>query len=401
MRVALCATLALSLLASAACGGPELEFADWIEPVPREGVPIHEYAGLPYDERTEMIEVVDDLVLGDPLNPEEVFFQPTYVDSDASGNIFVLDTGDPRIQVFDRDGNYLRTMGREGQGPGEFARPSYLVVTDDHVVLRADTRRLSTWTLEGEHVQDRQLTDSLLSWMGFDQGFVARHYIREEAPSPAEMPAAIVSYSRYDALGERVAPLIDIQEPEPTVLTIPGGGWMSTTSGPIPDWMVLSGTAPDGTFFVTTSAEYQLHAYGPRPWSLRVAWPRQPVTGEHIDTVKERYATAEGMMSQVDLSGVDWAERHPAIRGLEVDGHGHIYVYPFHPERHRPFARGEEPPDIPRMVDVYSRDGELLFNGLIDLGGWTSARGDFVYTTRSNEITEEAEVVRLRLIEPF
>jgi hypothetical protein len=53
------------------------------------------------------------------------------------------------------------------------------------------------------------------------------------------------------------------------------------------------------------------------------------------------------------------------------------------------------------MVDVYSPDGELLFNGLIDLGGWSSARGDFVYTTRANELTEETEVVRIRLIEPF
>lgn len=401
MRIATCATLVFWLLAGVACGGPELQFADWIEPLPREGVPIHEYAAVSYEDRAgNVIDVVDDLVLGDDLNPEEAFFQPSYVNTDADGNIFVLDRGDPRIQVFDPEGNYLRTIGHEGQGPGEFARPSYLVVTDDYVVMRADTRRISIWTQDGEHVRDTQLTDSLLGWMGFDQGFVARRVIREEAASPEQMPPAVDSYSVYDAFGEPVAALLDIQEPEATVLTLPGGGWLAN-NGFIPEWGVLTATARDGSFYVTTSAEYQLHAYGPRPWSLRVAWPREPVTEEHVNTVKERLAASEGMLAQLDLSGVEWPEHHPSIRGLEVDGHGHIYVYPFLLERHRPFARDEEPPDVPRMVDVYSPDGEMLFSGLLDLGGWTSARGDFVYTTRTNDITEETEVVRLRLVEPF
>ncbi|MGD8328312.1 MAG: hypothetical protein PVJ49_02670, partial [Acidobacteriota bacterium] len=66
MRVAWRATLVLCLLATVACGGPELQFADWIEPLPREGVPIHEYAAVSNEERAgKVIEVVDDLVLGD------------------------------------------------------------------------------------------------------------------------------------------------------------------------------------------------------------------------------------------------------------------------------------------------------------------------------------------------
>jgi len=401
MRFAASATLVLSLLATAACGGAELEFADWIEPLPREGVPIHEYAGVPYDERTAMIEVVDDLVLGDTLNPEEAFYQPSYPTGDADGNIFVLDRGDPRIQVFDAQGDFLRTMGREGQGPGEFARPSYLLVTDEYVVLRADSRRLSTWKLGGEHVRDGQLDDLLTRMMGFDQGFVARRTIREEAASPEETPAPIASFSVYDPFGEPAEHLLDIQEPPPVLFTMPGGGLLTMSGSPIAGWGIRAATSYGGTLYISTGAEYQLHAYGTRSWSLRVAWPREPVTGEHIDTVTERFAASEGVFAQIDFSSFDWPDRFVAVQGMYVDGHGHIYVYPFHLQRHRPFAEGEEAPDILRMVDVYSPDGELLFNGLIDFGGWTSARGDFVYTTRTNEISEETEVVRLRLIEPF
>lgn len=394
--------LSLSLLTGAGCGGPGLQFADWVDPLPGDGVAVLEYAGVPYEERTgNEIEVVDDLALGEALNPEEAFYQPTYVDTDAAGNIFVLDRGDPRIQVFDPEGTYLRTMGREGQGPGEFAQPAYLTVTADHVVLRADTRRLSTWTLDGEHLGDVQLTDPLLTWMGFEGGFIARRTIREEPETPAEAPAATSSFSAYDAFGEPIEFLVGLQEPPPMRLSMPGGGTMIMSGGPIADWGIRAATARDGSFYVGSGTEYQLHAFGSRPWSLRVAWPREPVTGEHIDAVKDRFAASEGMLSQIDLSSIKWPDHHVAVMGIDVDGHGHLYVYPFHLPLHRPLGPDEERPDVPRLVDVYSPAGELLFNGLIDLGGWISARGDFVYATRANAETDETEVVRYRLVEPF
>jgi sugar lactone lactonase YvrE len=42
---------------------------------------------------------------------------------DAAGNLYVLDSGNQRIQKFGPDGKYLATIGRKGQGPGEFNYP--------------------------------------------------------------------------------------------------------------------------------------------------------------------------------------------------------------------------------------------------------------------------------------
>ena len=42
-----------------------------------------------------------------------------------------------------------------------------------------------------------------------------------------------------------------------------------------------------------------------------------------------------------------------------------------------------------------------LFAGMMVDGGWSAARGDFVYSLRRNEQTEEQELVRYRLVEPF
>jgi hypothetical protein len=51
-----------------------------------------------------------------------LLFSPRQVEEGPDGNIYVLDTGDAFIKVFSADGEYLRRIGGEGEGPGEFQR---------------------------------------------------------------------------------------------------------------------------------------------------------------------------------------------------------------------------------------------------------------------------------------
>lgn len=63
-----------------------------------------------------------DLVIGPEGGTEHHIWSGATVgfDVDAKGNIFVSDTGGNRIIQFDADGNFIRQIGREGSGPGEF-----------------------------------------------------------------------------------------------------------------------------------------------------------------------------------------------------------------------------------------------------------------------------------------
>jgi hypothetical protein len=53
------------------------------------------------------------------------------IDVDAKGNVYALDMQLSQVNVFDRDGHLLRTIGREGEGPGEFRRPSGMFLTPE------------------------------------------------------------------------------------------------------------------------------------------------------------------------------------------------------------------------------------------------------------------------------
>lgn len=65
-------------------------------------------------------------------------YGPRDIAFDASGNMWVTDTGDNRIQVYTADGTYVRTVGSQGAGPGHFSEPVGLSIASDGTVFVAD-----------------------------------------------------------------------------------------------------------------------------------------------------------------------------------------------------------------------------------------------------------------------
>jgi hypothetical protein len=48
------------------------------------------------------------------------FNNPTDIVQDSAGNLYILDSGNKRIQKVNSEGKFIKTIGRKGQGPGEF-----------------------------------------------------------------------------------------------------------------------------------------------------------------------------------------------------------------------------------------------------------------------------------------
>ena len=115
--VAMPLVIAMSL---AACSTPA-EYADWTLPLP-EGARIVEHVVTPLAARdVPAVVLEEDLVLGNGRgDPALTFYGMPYFAVGEDGRVYAMDMGNHRVLVFGADGEHIMTLGRQGQGPGEF-----------------------------------------------------------------------------------------------------------------------------------------------------------------------------------------------------------------------------------------------------------------------------------------
>lgn len=84
---------------------------------------------------------------------------PYQVGADSDGHLFVLNRSEHQVAVFDTTGALVRTLGRQGQGPGELSSPTALHVRPSGVVGIFDHGReaLVRWNAEGEVLDQRNV----------------------------------------------------------------------------------------------------------------------------------------------------------------------------------------------------------------------------------------------------
>lgn len=99
--------------------------------------------------------VADNADSADPNVDTGRFYGPRAV-AVADGEIYVVDTGNERVQVFATDGTFLRTFGGYGTDAGKLIEPTGIAIGPDGNVYVADSGngRLSVFTKDGTLVQE-------------------------------------------------------------------------------------------------------------------------------------------------------------------------------------------------------------------------------------------------------
>ena len=140
MRRAACSALVVAsgAVPAAACSADASR--DGVERTDSAGVTIVRNTGpdTPLDWTIEEV-----LRLGGTDEGPESFFRVNGngIASDADGRLYILDIGNFHVLVFDAAGEHIRTLGREGAGPGEMGRPYSLLVSPDGAVHVVDLEK--------------------------------------------------------------------------------------------------------------------------------------------------------------------------------------------------------------------------------------------------------------------
>ncbi len=103
-----------------------------------------------------------DLALGERERKEKnMFYLLTDMDADSSGNIYVLDSEDANIKVYDQKGRFLRVFSRKGQRPGQLSNPIDIYIDDKDLIYVCDSgnNRISIFNEQGDFVRSINFHD--------------------------------------------------------------------------------------------------------------------------------------------------------------------------------------------------------------------------------------------------
>jgi len=151
------------------CGKQKTEWKGTIEEV--DGVIVVKNPKEPYYGEFDL-DLEEDLVIGREDDENYQFYRAYDLAVDSRDNIYVADGGNSRIQKFDKNGNYILTIGGKGQGPGEFTGISDILIDEQDNLYVLGGRRIQIFNSTGEYLNGFVLENSISNFFLDSDGFI-------------------------------------------------------------------------------------------------------------------------------------------------------------------------------------------------------------------------------------
>ena len=279
----------------------------------------------------------------------DVFGHVADVGFDAAENLYVLDRLNARVVVFDSTGRLVRTMGRQGGGPGEFGAPQQMVVSPTGEVIVSDLahRALIVFGRDGRARSVPYPGPTLL---------IGRRLIGHPRGGVVSLAMGNPATRGANAFGEEVLLWLGTDGSPRTLASVstPAGrqteqGGVRVTAPPIFFPSFRFAVLRDGAIAIADDATYSVRVLGPDDRTARVL--RRPIAPRRV-TARDREHEIERRMRQQSAGGglrvvgaqsgplpapvrrsiaeqlrdAEFARVVPVIRRLGVDASGTVWV---------------------------------------------------------------------------
>jgi hypothetical protein len=262
--------------------------------------------------KEDVFSLEEELSIGAAEGREEYMFQRVIdVEVDEDERVYILDSKGAHIKIFNKSGEYLRTIGGKGQGPGEMQRPTSLQITPKKEILVNDSsaRKLHFFTLDGNFLRD--VSQAKIAFftgpkMDKNSNIVASCMVVDEE----------VSYElkKFDSQLEEISPLFStvvLKFPKLNPF-FPQSYWEFTREGNLvwgfPTKYELNVVNPEGELIKKIIKEYT---------------PVKITQKEKDDWIEERFGGYENVSPETKLI---WDEYHHPFIFLSIDDEGRIFL---------------------------------------------------------------------------
>ncbi|HEU4559494.1 MAG TPA: hypothetical protein VFS20_16680 [Longimicrobium sp.] len=260
----------------------------------------------------------------------------------GDGRIVVANGGSSALEIFGPNGAHLRSVGRAGDGPGEFRAVSWVGRMGGDTLAAWDSGlgRLSLFTPAGDFVRSvspRRALGMYPQAVGALAGGGVVLALRGSAlgmgkTTEVHVQRDTVTYAALSPSGD-VRELARLPGAEMLVSGDPAGGLMVM---PLPFGRQPAAAVAGDRVYVTDGERYEVAAYdaiGRLRAVLRSQSPRLPVTREDVRTYRDSLVTLGGegntalQRQQAELlDRAPYPRQKPAITALRADSAGNVWA---------------------------------------------------------------------------
>ena len=360
MRRTICIfALSVLLMAFACSKKPEsearVEVIDGIEYVHNTGTPLHPDKSVTFEKELS--------VGGEEY---EMLSRPMWFIVDREGSIYISDSQDQAIKVFDKNGEYVRSIGRQGEGPGEFSYLGSQTFLPDGKLLAMDSMsmRLNLFDPEGTYLASYHWTHrpGRLQY-ATDSACVMTVYTFQEGKDPLSGRKLFVK--KFDFEGEEIFSFGEFKTEEGKVHTESrsgGGGVALLISLPYAPHSIFAADPVRQYLYHCVNNEYMIEVFDKDGKVIRrFDRPYEPLsfTSEDAKKFRSRYddSTMEGLKKMVQ--GMSMPSVKTITSQMCVDDVGNLWI--------ETYEQREEEEKVFTAYDIYNPDGYYEAKVWIDL----------------------------------
>ena len=310
------------------------------------------------------------------------------IEVDKYGNIYVLDTGNHRLQKFDSQGRYLQTYGNTEQGSGKLETPLFINVADssETIYVNNNQRAIISFNSDGKYLGEIKPEGKFAQFF-FDsnKGYWGKF-----------LSPGLRSIKRIGSNGEINLELIEIPfDYSVNILnTTKTGEYVSMQSlfiihGYERDLHITK--LGDNHFVYGDSNEYELNEMdmmGKLVLKIKKAEPYEQFSSTAIESIET------SIKNRAPIGGYDLRKVHlkfpehvPFFVSLLTDDLERIYVQRT-PKNKSQSESGE--------FDIFSKEGHYLYRVFIPARPFRLRKG-FLYTISTNELSGAEVVQRFKI----
>jgi hypothetical protein len=323
-------------------------------------------------------DLVEDLTIGEEKDETSFFPGRVQLNVDSQGRFFVCDWGNRRVQVYDKNGAFVRTLGRQGQGPGEYGMPASVLIDAEGNAYINSVRSLVVFGPDGV----------------FKKNILVKVFLSTMILGPGGTVVGALQPNIQEEGGpkNRLVLLSPEGEMLRTIATFPVNG--ASPGQLLIHWYVgRIAYCPrfDDSFYYGFSLDYTVHAVGGEGREL-FAFSKieksQGITNQEEDLTRESGSFISYGQGDARTAPLGMPDHRPYFSSFLSDDLGRLYVVRFKPITEKDVASSD--------IDVFSKDGYYLYRMT-----WPFVpqviKGGSAYEVRQDEEAGLTKIIRHRI----